>query len=116
MLEPTPTAVAALRTPSDAPVLLTGATGFVGMELLVRVLEQTDRDVVALVRAADDDAAAARIDTLLQMLFAPEHRGAARRRVHAVAADLERPGLGLSEATRDGLTATSAPSCTAPRR
>ena len=94
------------RPHEDGPVLITGTTGFVGMELLVRVLEQTDRDVVALVRAADDDAAAARLDTVLEMLFAPEHRGAARRRVRAVAADLEQPGLGLSEATRDGLTST----------
>ncbi len=93
------------RTHDEGPVLLTGATGFVGMELLVRLLEHTDRDVVALVRAADDDAAAGRIDALLQTLLAPEHRSAARRRVHAVAADLESPGLGLSESTRDGLTA-----------
>ena len=40
----------------SGPLLMTGATGFVGMELLARVLEQTDRDVVALVRAADDGA------------------------------------------------------------
>lgn len=94
------------RKPDEAPVLLTGATGFVGMELLVRLLEHTDRDVVALVRAADDDAAAARIDTLLRMLLAPEQRVAARRRVHAVAADLECPGLAISERTRDRLTSS----------
>ncbi|MEA2220309.1 MAG: hypothetical protein QOJ35_2935 [Solirubrobacteraceae bacterium] len=91
---------------APGPVLLTGATGFVGMELLVRLLEQTERDVVALVRADDDAAAAARVDTLLTMLLAPDRRPAARRRVHAVAADLERPGLGLSDATRDTLTAS----------
>jgi long-chain acyl-CoA synthetase len=94
------------RSHDDGPLLITGTTGFVGMELLVRVLDQTDRDVVALVRAADDDAAAARIDTLLTMIVAPSERAAARRRVKAVAADLESPGLGLSEATRDGLTAS----------
>ena len=33
-------------------VLLTGATGFVGMELLARYLERTDRRVYALVRGA----------------------------------------------------------------
>ena len=88
------------------PVLLTGATGFVGMELLVRVLEQTDRDVVALVRAADDAAAQARVDELFETLVAPADRRGYRGRVHGVAADLERPGLGLDEATRDALTAT----------
>ena len=35
-------------------VLLTGATGFVGMELLARYLERTDRRMYALVRGADD--------------------------------------------------------------
>ncbi len=34
-------------------VLLTGATGFVGMELLARYLERTDRRVFALVRGAN---------------------------------------------------------------
>ena len=94
------------RSHEDGPVLLTGATGFVGMELLVRLLEQTDRDVVALVRAADDAAAAARIDKLLQMLLAPATAPRHAARVHAVAADLECPGLGLSDATRDRLTAS----------
>ncbi len=28
---------------SDAPILVTGATGFVGMALLARYLERTDR-------------------------------------------------------------------------
>jgi len=91
---------------SAGPVLLTGATGFVGMELLVRVLERTDRDVVALVRAADDTAAELRVDELFQTLIAPAKRHALRGRVRGVASDLESPGLGLSEARRDELTAT----------
>ncbi len=32
-------------------ILLTGATGFLGGELLVRLIEQTDRDIITLVRA-----------------------------------------------------------------
>ena len=88
----------------DGTLLLTGATGFVGMELLARVLEQTDLDVVALVRAADDDAAQARIDDVLETLVAP---GVSpyRDRVRALAADLESPGLGLSPMVSDQLTA-----------
>lgn len=79
---------------NDQPeILLTGATGFLGMELLVRLLEQTGVRVVAPVRAADDEAAQARIDDVLNTLLGP--RGAARHRVRAIAADLERPGLGL---------------------
>jgi thioester reductase-like protein len=87
---------------AGGPVVLTGATGFLGTELLVRLLERTDRDVVALVRAPDDDAAAARVDGALAASLGPE-AGGARPRVRAVAADLERPGLGLGAAARDRL-------------
>lgn len=37
-----------------SPVFLTGATGFLGMEVLARLLEKGDREVIALVRAAGD--------------------------------------------------------------
>jgi long-chain acyl-CoA synthetase len=81
-------------------LLLTGATGFVGMEVLARVLERTDRDVIALVRAADDGAAQARVDELLTTLVAPRLRPRSGR-VRALAADLEAPGLGLSPVARE---------------
>ncbi|MGH2713917.1 MAG: SDR family oxidoreductase [Thermoleophilaceae bacterium] len=62
-------------------VLLTGATGFVGKEILDRFLDR-GRQVFALVRAKDDDAAAGRL--------------ARHARLTAVAGDIERPGLGLA--------------------
>jgi long-chain acyl-CoA synthetase len=76
-------------------VLLTGATGFVGTELLARYLERSDRHVVALVRAADDQAAAARVRaTLATACGDPDaHAG----RVTAVAGDLTFPRLGLGD-------------------
>jgi long-chain acyl-CoA synthetase len=92
-------------TRSGRPILLTGATGFVGMELLVRILEETDRDVIALVRAADTASAQARIDEVLARLLAPADRPR-RGRVRAQAADLTAPGLGLSPMTRDRLAGT----------
>ena len=49
-------------SPERGDVLLTGATGFVGMEVLERYVERSDRRIVTLVRAADDEAARARID------------------------------------------------------
>ena len=85
-------------------LLLTGATGFLGMELLVRLLEQTDREVIALIRAPDDAAAAERLDGVLATLFSPEHQPAPGR-VRAVAADLEQPGLGLAPEVGDALVA-----------
>ena len=92
-------------TSSDGTLLMTGATGFVGMELLARVLEQTEYDVVALVRADDDQAAQARMDDLLETLVAPAVRPY-RDRVRALAADLESPGLGLSPLVSDRLAGT----------
>ncbi|MDQ3676804.1 MAG: SDR family oxidoreductase [Actinomycetota bacterium] len=89
---------------THGPVLLTGATGFIGMELLVRLLEQSDRDVVTIVRAADDVEAEARLNDVMDTLFAPEDIPAVRERVRAVAGDLESSGLGLTPAARDRLT------------
>lgn len=68
------------------------------MQLLARILEESDLHVVALVRADDDEAAAARLRDALAMILpgpAPEHR------LTAVAADLEAPALDLDGATHD---------------
>jgi len=66
-------------------VLLTGATGFVGREILSRFLARGDRHIYALVRAKNDDDATGRL---------PAHE-----RLTAVAGDIEHRGLGLSERT-----------------
>jgi thioester reductase-like protein len=87
---------------SSGDVLLTGATGFVGMELLARYLERTDRGVIALVRAPDDAGARARMDTVLDELFG-ERADGFRQRVHAVAGDVTTPRLGLADTARDEL-------------
>jgi thioester reductase-like protein len=70
-------------------VLLTGATGFVGKEILDRLLSR-GRRVYALVRAANDDAAAARLG----------------RHAHLtpVAGDIEKPGLGLAPDVAQDIT------------
>ena len=70
-------------------VLLTGATGFVGREILSRFLARGDRQIYALVRADNDDDAAGRL---------PAHE-----RLTAVAGDIEDPGLGLSDGTGERL-------------
>src|SRR5262249_12410517 len=76
----------------------TGATGFVGMELLARFLERTDRRVYALVRGRDDRDVAARVRNTLLSLFGPDHPHGDR--VVAVRGDITRPGLGLNGAGR----------------
>ncbi len=86
-----------MTTTDDAPisdgVLLTGATGFVGMELLARYLEHTDRRVYALVRGANERDVTARLEHTLRSLFGADHPYA--RRVVAVRGDITRPWLGL---------------------
>jgi thioester reductase-like protein len=74
-------------------VLLTGVTGFVGMELLVRYLELTDRRVYVLVRGASDREAKARVRRTLLSLLGGDHPYAGR--VVAVRGDIARPGLGI---------------------
>jgi thioester reductase-like protein len=67
-------------------VLLTGATGFVGKEILDRFLDR-GRRVYALVRAENDDAAQARL--------------APHANLTPVAGDIEAPGLGLASPPAD---------------
>jgi thioester reductase-like protein len=76
-------------------VLLTGATGFLGMELLARYIERTDRTVYALVRARDQAAADERIRRTLAWLFGAGEELADR--VIAIPGDLESPRLGLAD-------------------
>jgi long-chain acyl-CoA synthetase len=91
-----------LRVRTDA-VLLTGVTGFVGTAVLTRLLERSDRDVVALVRAADSDDAAGRVRAALGEVLAPDVADAYAARCTAVPADLLRDDLGLAFGMRDEL-------------
>ena len=95
-------------------VLLTGATGFVGMEILARYLERTDRTVIAPVRARDEAEATRRMRDTAACLFGDEDAFADR--LVALPADIEQPGLGLDHAARESVSARVAESCTPPRR
>jgi thioester reductase-like protein len=93
-------------TTAPAPrgaIFLTGATGFLGMELLARYLERTDRHVYALVRAGEEAGAAERLRGVIENLSGdPDaHRG----RWTAVAGDAEAPGLGIEPERRRELAA-----------
>jgi long-chain acyl-CoA synthetase len=76
---------------TDRPILLTGATGFVGMTVLARLLA-AGHEVHCLVRATDDDDADARLRAVLGRVQAPS-----TGRAVAVAGDLTAPRLGLGE-------------------
>jgi thioester reductase-like protein len=77
----------------DGAVLVTGATGFIGMEVLARWLERSERPVYALVRACDQEEASARLRSVLDQ--ATSDPDAYEDRATAVAADVEEPALGL---------------------
>jgi thioester reductase-like protein len=81
-------------------VLLTGGTGFVGIELLARYLERTDRPVFALVRAEDERAAEKRLRDKLSALLGEEPPV---DRLIALPGDVESPGLGMLPEERERL-------------
>jgi nucleoside-diphosphate-sugar epimerase len=79
-------------------ILLTGATGFLGMDVLARLIDRGEEQVVVLVRARDDAGARERLAEVLGRLYdeAPE----AAANVRAVRGDLLEPGLGISARDR----------------
>lgn len=77
-------------------ILLTGATGFLGGELLRRLLERDPRRIVCLVRAADDAEASRRGAHTHRRILGRAPIGLERSRVEWIRGDLELPGFGLS--------------------
>jgi thioester reductase-like protein len=84
--------------------VVTGATGFVGSMVLERLL-QRGSPVLALVRAADADAARRRLEELAERTWGDR---AVVAQVEVVAADVERERLGLDGAAYDALAARAA--------
>jgi len=81
--------------------VLTGGTGFLGGEVLARLLERDVAPVYVLVRARDDEEANARLETLLDSLLGSAE--AWSDRAIAVRGDLGQPWLGMSSRDRDWL-------------
>ena len=88
---------------SDA-LFLTGATGFLGMELIARMLDAGDGpDIYVAVRAEDPLAAQTRVAETLGRLW--ETPPESIRRLRVVSADLTAPGLGISASAHKQLVA-----------
>ncbi|MFE1860378.1 thioester reductase domain-containing protein [Streptomyces anandii] len=77
-------------------ILLTGATGFLGSHMLLDLLRHSEAHVYCLVRAADEEAAAARLGEALKGYRLP-WSAEVRRRVTVLPGDIRRPLLGLTE-------------------
>jgi thioester reductase-like protein len=82
-------------------ILLTGATGFLGMDALACLIERDAEPISVLVRAQDDAGANERLEGVLARLY--DRPPAAAARVTAVRGDLLEPGLGLSPRDRERL-------------
>jgi len=84
-------------------ILLTGATGFLGMDALARLIER-EEEVVVMIRARDADGARERLgETLARLYDAPPPAAA---QVKVVRGDLLESGLGLSASERRTLVAS----------
>ncbi len=81
-------------------VLLTGATGFLGVHLVESLLARTPFEILCLVRAEDDERASARLRGVMQ-----QHGVADSPRVRVIAGDLSAPLFGLSEGSFAALAA-----------
>jgi thioester reductase-like protein len=79
-------------------ILLTGATGFLGMESLARLIDRGEDQIVVIVRADDAEGARQRLAGVLRSLY--DRPLPAAVRVRAVRGDLLEPGLGLSREDR----------------
>jgi thioester reductase-like protein len=90
--QPSPTRPAG----GDAPVLLTGATGFLGAFLLRELMRQTEQDVLCLVRCRDEADGQRRLRGALESYHLWED--SFDHRIHAVPGDLTEPALGLTPA------------------
>lgn len=75
-------------------LLLTGATGFLGVHLLAEYLKQSSEQVWCIVRG---EAAEERLISKLRFYFGDQYVGHIRNRIHIVKGDLSKPMLDLSE-------------------
>jgi len=91
-------ASAEMRHDRTSAVLLTGATGYLGAYLLYELLVQSEAKVICLARSSGTDSAQRRIQQTMAHYFGPSSLDLLDGRVYVVEGDLSMPGLGLSPA------------------
>lgn len=78
--------------------VITGATGFLGREVLRRLVERwSEARFVLLVRGREGETAGQRVRALVEELFPPHERAAVLERLEVHSADLTLERFGLSE-------------------
>ncbi len=86
---------------------ITGVTGFVGRELLKRILNRSQDRVIGLVRGRDDEAVEGRRVKVLADLYGGEVPDGFDARFEAVRGELHTERLGLDEATWERIAASA---------
>lgn len=84
--------------PFERPILLTGATGFLGRAVLAELLSTSRAEIVCPVRAADQEAVVSRGYATLFAALGREPTPKEALRVQWVRGDIEEAQLGMSEA------------------
>lgn len=79
-----------------ANVLLTGATGFLGIHILSELLEYTDSSIYCLVRAASDSYAKDRLKDMLNFYFGDKYDHLFGSRIFTIKGDVSSSSLELS--------------------
>src|SRR5215469_14637467 len=88
-------------------LLLTGATGFVGRELLWRLARRPGDRVVCLVRGKDDADSAAKLAHILDIARPEPLNADEKLRVRVIRGDITQDRLGLSAAQYDELASVA---------
>ncbi len=87
-------------------LLLTGATGFIGIHVLQQLLELTSAQIHCLIRPRDGQTAERRLREAWQAFFDPGCLELHRHRIHIHAVNLTEPQLGLGAAAWEDLSCT----------
>lgn len=88
-------------TTNDACVLITGATGFLGTQIIQRLLNETQHKIIVLVRGYDGDTALRRLKRAWWEF--PELINAIDKRIYLLKGDISQKQLGLHDGEYENL-------------
>lgn len=81
----------------NANILLTGATGFLGVHLLSELIETTDTKIYCLIRASQTQTARERLINRLTYYFDGNYIDQLDKRIFIISSDIVQTGFGISD-------------------
>ena len=76
-------------------ILLTGASGFLGWEIVKNLLKETDAILYLLARSKRQQCASERIDALIRKDYKSRERKAVSKRIEVIEGDIMDKNLGI---------------------